>query len=492
MKMPMTLDQAIQLDTSYLDLPEVMYARVAPVPVAQPRLVLFNHAFADELGLDVASLSEQDLADCFAGNRLPDTATPLAQAYAGHQFGHFTMLGDGRAHLIGEHLALDRRRVDIQLKGSGPTPYARRGDGRAALGPMLREYLIAEAMAALNIPTARALAVVATGEAVRRETPLPGAILTRVAESHLRVGTFEFAALQQDLGLVKTLLDYAIDRHAPEVKGADNQPLAFLEAVMHKQADLIVHWMRVGFIHGVMNTDNTAISGQTIDYGPCAFMDAYDPATVFSSIDHAGRYAFANQPSIVLWNLTKLAESLLPLIDDEPQRAVELAEATLNTFADDYRSKWLSMMRNKLGLTAEEADDLTLVADLLTWMQDKQADYTNTFRDLGDALTQGKPDDELYQCGDFDAWHQRWIDRQERDGQSLEDAQRLMQKTNPAAIPRNQMVEAALDAATQGDLAPFRAMLDALGAPYDDRAALKPYQSPPPADAPAYQTFCGT
>lgn len=479
----------MKLEYSYLNLPGVMHSKVAPEPVAKPGLVVFNEALATDLGLDLSGFSEEDKADLFAGNRLPEQAQPLAQAYAGHQFGHFTMLGDGRAHLIGEQVTPGGDRVDIQMKGSGQTPYSRRGDGRAVLGPMLREYLISEAMAALGIPTTRALAVVSTGEQVMRETRLPGAILTRVAASHIRVGTFQFASAHEDRSILQSLLDYTVQRHEPEFSDADNKALALLEMAMNRQADLIVHWMRVGFIHGVMNTDNMALSGQTIDYGPCAFMDSYDPGTVFSSIDTAGRYAYANQPAVAAWNLARLAEALLPLIDENPDRAVEIAEARVNGFAPIYREKWLEMMRAKLGLCDEEDADMPLITDLLGWMQKNHADYTNTFRDLG----RGQPLTHApYTCKTFSAWYKRWQTRRRESPTSLEASFQMMRRTNPAVIPRNHKVEEALAAATAGDLDPFFKLYDALKAPYNGDNAPAQYQQPPEPSDRVYQTFCGT
>ena len=485
----MTSDTTLQFEYSYLDLPESFYALLAPAPVAKPRLVAFNQTLADELGVDLADLSDNDKAALFAGNELPSDAKPFAQAYAGHQFGGFTNLGDGRAHVLGEIVLPNSQRFDVQFKGSGPTPYSRRGDGRAVLGPMLREYLISEAMAALGIPTTRALAVVTTGEAVQREKPEQGAILTRVAASHLRVGTFEFAAAHRDKAMLQALLDYTLKRHFPDLIDANNKALALLDAVLRKQVDLIVHWMRVGFVHGVMNTDNMALSGETIDYGPCAFMDTYDPATVFSSIDHQGRYAYANQPAIALWNLTRFAEALLPVIDDEQEQAVALAEETLTSFSHLYREKWVSMMRAKLGLLGEEEGDEKLIQRLLDWMKDNKADYTNTFRELSDEAKHQAPP---YDADVFRAWQSDWQARREHRSKSIKASRALMQQTNPAVIPRNHKVEEALAAATAGDLHPFRELLEALQSPYEDREALTPYQSPAPLGSCAYQTFCGT
>ena len=485
----MASSSGLNLEQSYLELPEVFYARVEPVAVADPAMVVFNDVFASALGLDCSGLGADEQAALFSGNRLPAGAQPIAQAYAGHQFGGFTMLGDGRAHLLGEHVTPDGQRVDIQLKGSGQTPFSRSGDGRAVLGPMLREYLISEAMAALGIPTTRALAVVKTGEPVQRETLLPGAILTRVANSHLRVGTFEFAAALKDRSALQALLDYTIDRHHPGPADADNQAIALLDATLQRQTDLILHWMRVGFIHGVMNTDNMALSGETIDYGPCAFMDAYDPATVFSSIDHHGRYAYANQPAIALWNLTRFAEALLGVIDDDEVAAIKQAEACLNRFSDLYRDKWLAMMCAKLGLLGSDDSDGQLIADLLSWMKETKADYTNTFLDLTRTVGSTQPIDT---SESFTAWHIRWQERLKQNDLPIEEAQHLMQRTNPAVIPRNHKVEEALAAATEGDMQPFRNLCAALQKPYEDREDLEPYQTPPGPEACRYQTFCGT
>ena len=482
-------DCGFQFDTTYLGLPEVFYTRLAPTPVARPKVVVINDGLADELGLDCSALDAEQLARLFSGAELPEGAEPLAQAYAGHQFGHFTVLGDGRAHLIGEHVTPGGARVDVQLKGSGRTPYSRQGDGRAVLGPMLREYLVSEAMHALGIPTTRALAVVTTGEDVRRETLLPGAVLTRVASSHLRVGTFEFAAAHRDKSLIRALLDYTIRRHDPDLVDADNPATALLDRVIQRQADLIVHWIRVGFVHGVMNTDNMALSGETIDYGPCAFMDAYDPATVFSSIDHGGRYAFANQGAIAVWNLVKLAEALLPVIDDDIALAAGMAEERLKAFAPLFQDKWLAMMRAKLGLFDEEDDDAQLIADLLDWMHKNGSDYTNTFLDLN---TPGLPTGPAYQCSGFTAWHDRWRARLERIGVPMRDALQRMSEVNPRVIPRNHKVEEALQAATAGDIGPFNALHAVLQQPYERRAGLEEYQAPPADSERVYQTFCGT
>lgn len=478
-----------KFDNSYLTLPELFYTKLAPHPVAMPEMLIMNHDLATSMGLDFSSLSPAEQAALFSGNILPEAATPISQAYAGHQFGHFTLLGDGRAHVLGEHLTPDKQRLDIQLKGSGRTPYSRNGDGRAALGPMLREYIISEAMHALGIPTTRSLAVVTTGENIRRETLLPGAILTRVASSHIRVGTFQFVAHKHDKKLLQALLNYTVNRHYPEIIANHNVALTFLNAVMARQIDLIVDWMRVGFIHGVMNTDNVAISGETIDYGPCAFMDTYNPNTVFSSIDTMGRYAFESQPIIAQWNLARLAETLLPLIDDDMNKAIEMAEESLHQFSDKYQDKWLKMMRAKLGLFGEQSDDEPLIADLLNWMQKNHADYTNTFRYLSGSSNLKH---EYYAQKDFEDWTLRWQNRLVQNDVPLESSLSLMQGTNPVVIPRNHHVEAVLTAAGEGDIVPLEAFLDVLKSPYDDRAFLNPYQDPPTPTERVYHTFCGT
>lgn len=476
-----------RFDNSYARLPEAFYSRLQPTPVREPKLVVFNHGLARDLGLQPGRADERALAALFAGNTLPAEAAPIAQAYAGHQFGHFTMLGDGRAIVLGEHVSPRRERFDVQLKGSGPTPYSRRGDGRAALGPMLREYVISEAMHALGIPTSRSLAVVTTGEPVYREQALPGAVLTRVASSHLRVGTFEYAAARRDTGELAALVDYAIHRHYPHLRETETPALSLLWAVMERQADLIVDWMRVGFIHGVMNTDNMTISGETIDYGPCAFMDAYDPATTFSSIDHSRRYAFGNQPAIAQWNLTRLAEALLPLLHPDSDKAVALAEEKVRAFGNLYVARWSAMMRRKLGLSGEDAGDSKLITDLLGWMQRSGADYTNTFR----LLDSDMPGEGLYAEPAFLEWRARWRVRLVGDSNTRQSPHQLMRAANPAYIPRNHKVEAALDAAVQdGDLVPFNALLEVLAQPYVAREGLEAYTEP--GGAGDYRTFCGT
>ena len=477
----------LNLESTYAELPKVFFSKLSPTPVKQPEIVIFNEKLADEIGLDLSGMSGEERTNLLSGNLVPDGTEPFAQAYAGHQFGNFTMLGDGRAIVLGEHLAPSGQRLDLQFKGSGRTPYSRGGDGRAALGPMLREYVISEAMHALGVPTTRSLTVVATGEMVYRETELPGAILTRIAGSHLRVGTFEFASLHEDKAITQALLDYLIDRHFPQIKEKDNQALALLEAVIEQQADLITHWRREGFIHGVMNTDNMALSGETIDYGPCAFMDVFAPDTVFSSIDHKGRYAYANQPYIAQWNLARLAESLLPLMHAEREDAIGMAEDSLNAFEQVYKAKWLNMMGAKLGLSEVSKKDESLVTYLLDWMHENGSDYTNTLRDLSQ---EELPDGELYATESFQAWHTRWQARIEEE--DLDSSLALRKSINPAVIPRNHKVEEALQAGEEGDLKPFRNLLKALESPYEDGDHLTPYQAPPKPEEKVLQTFCGT
>jgi serine/tyrosine/threonine adenylyltransferase len=471
-------------DHSYLRLPEIFFSPARPVAVRAPQLVVLNESLAISLGLDPALL--ENAAPLFAGNEIPPGAEPLAQAYAGHQFGHFTNLGDGRAILLGEHLDPHGQRYDIQLKGSGRTPYSRGGDGRATLGPMLREYLISEAMHALGIPTTRSLAVAATGENVTRQQILPGAVLTRVATSHLRVGTFQYAAAHEDPAVLTALTDYTIARHFPELVSSQSCYFDFLTAVMARQAALMAQWLHVGFIHGVMNTDNMAISGETIDYGPCAFMDDYAPATVFSSIDQHGRYAYDQQPQIARWNLARLAESLLPLLHADQKTAVDLANEALGEFEPHFQAHWLAGMRAKLGLTTAETVDAALAEELLGWMHVNHMDFTNTFRHLSTESARTEP---VFIDAGFLAWHEKWAARLTRQPPSTAAA---MTRHNPAVIPRNHKVEEALTAAVeQGDLTYFHRLREILATPYDSTAPLE-YTTPPPAGTAAYQTFCGT
>jgi uncharacterized protein YdiU (UPF0061 family) len=476
-------------DTTYTSLPESFFTQLEPVPVTAPEMVILNNELAQSMGLDFSALDDAAQAQLFSGNQLPKSAIPFAQAYAGHQFGYFTMLGDGRAVTWGEHITPAKKRLDIQFKGSGRTPYSRRGDGRAVLGPMLREYIISEAMHALGIPSTRSLAVATTGEPVLRDGMQPGAILTRVASSHIRVGTFEYAVRLENKSAISELMNYTVQRHYPDLMETENKAMGLLKAVMAKQIDLIVHWMRVGFIHGVMNTDNMTLCGESIDYGPCAFMDAYNPNTVFSSIDQQGRYAYANQPNIAGWNLTRFAETLLPLIHEDISQAIEIAEEVLSAFPNLYKDKWLAMMRAKLGLFGSHQDDEHIISDLLKWLHLNHADYTNTFRDLSQPE---KPAGELFKAKGFEAWYQRWQDRREQNAESLEASVSLMRSSNPAVIPRNHKVEEALEAAHQGELKPCHDLLAALQAPYEDDATLQAYQSPPNPSERVYQTFCGT
>ena len=475
-------------DYNYLKLPDNFYTKLKPSPVAMPELVILNEELAMEMGLDFSNMSQKDCAELLSGNKLPNGATPFSQAYAGHQFGHFTILGDGRAHLLGEHIAPSGKRMDVAFKGSGRTPYSRQGDGRAALGPMLREYIISEAMHALGIPTTRSLAVVMTGEHVIREIPLPGAILTRVAASHIRVGTFEYIDNQGNDIDLKLLCDYTINRHYPEIK-AGNIALEFLEKAMVRQVELMVHWMRVGFIHGVMNTDNMLVSGETIDYGPCAFMDQYDPNTVFSSIDYNGRYAYANQPIIAQWNLCRLAETLIPLIDKDRHKAVQLASKIINQFPKKYQMKQYEMMCSKIGLVDKMDGDNSLISDLFVWMQKTKADYTNTFCDLS---YRDAPPAVLEQDKIFMNWYQRWRKRLHQSESLFEDAQLLMRKNNPTVIPRNHQVEKVIDAATEGNFKPLNQLMSVLKTPYINTESLQPYQQKPAPGEQVYQTFCGT
>jgi uncharacterized protein YdiU (UPF0061 family) len=478
------------LDNSYARLPQSFYAMQNPTPVRAPKLIILNQPLAISLGLDVQALQSEEGVEVLAGNRIPEGALPLAQAYAGHQFGYFTMLGDGRALLLGEQITPLGKHVDIQLKGSGRTPYSRGGDGRAALGPMLREYIISEAMAALGIPTTRSLAVVTTGEPVYRETELPGAILSRVAASHIRVGTFQYIADRATVDELRTLADYTLRRHFPDIAESGERYLLLLQEVIKRQAALIAKWQLVGFIHGVMNTDNMAISGETIDYGPCAFMDAYDPATVFSSIDVHGRYAYGNQPPIAQWNLARFAETLLPLLDEDREQAVKKAQDAINGFAESYHWHWRAGMRGKLGMFNEELQDESLIEALLSMMKKYGADYTNTFR----ALTLNTlKDSALFGTAEFGRWHERWQARLERQREPTDSAHQLMRDSNPAVIPRNHRVEEALEAGVnQGDYGVMERLLSALANPYAYSPEQADYCTPPPQSDRPYRTFCGT
>ena len=472
---------------TYFNLPVTFKEDINPVPVKNPNLVVLNESLASELNLNFSNINKDELSKIFSGNLLPKGSNSIAQAYAGHQFGHFTMLGDGRAVLIGEHTTKTNEKYDIQFKGSGKTAFSRNGDGRAALGPMLREYIISEAMNGLNIPTTRSLAVVKTGEKIQRETALQGAILTRVASSHIRVGTFQYIAARQKENELKILLDYTIDRHYPEIKDSNNQALELLNLLIDRQSNLVVNWMRVGFIHGVMNTDNMTISGETIDYGPCAFMDTYDPKTVFSSIDQMGRYAYCNQPVITKWNLARFAECLIPLIDKDQKKAIKLATEAINSFEKKYEEKWMNMMRNKLGLFGLEDKDKFLILDLLTWMHEKKADYTNTFCQL---MNLSPKKDKLFEDNNFLNWKKRWKERLSKNNKSNKYLE-LMKNNNPLVIPRNHKVEEALDAAEKNDFKPLTQLIKILKDPYTQKNDILDYQIPS-ISSEKYQTFCGT
>jgi uncharacterized protein YdiU (UPF0061 family) len=474
-------------DNSYSKLSKTFKEDIKPTPVHEPELVILNDELAKNLNLNFSGIDKKKLAEIFSGNSLPDGTNSIAQAYAGHQFGHFTMLGDGRAVLLGEHIDNKNQRFDIQFKGSGRTSFSRGGDGRAALGPMLREYIISEAINALHIPTTRSLAVVKTGEKVVRENLLNGAILTRVASSHIRVGTFQYIAATQNLEDLNTLVDYTIDRHYPDIKSSKNKALDLLSLVMEKQCQLVINWMRVGFIHGVMNTDNMTISGETIDYGPCAFMDQYDPKTVFSSIDKFGRYAFSNQPPITKWNLARFAECLIPLIDKDEDSAIKIATELIDNFQNIYEEKWLNMMRDKLGLFGEDNNDLKLINKLLDWMKNNNADYTNTFCHLMGIEIK----DEIYKSDDFKDWANEWQKRLKLNDSSDKHLE-LMKKTNPVVIPRNQKVEEALADADKGNLETMNKLLKVLSNPYSNQENIIEFQKPAPIGNEKYQTFCGT
>ena len=475
-------------ENTYFNLSESFKENIDPIPVKNPELILLNDELASSLNLDFSKTSHKELSKIFSGNLLPEGSNSIAQAYAGHQFGHFTMLGDGRAVLIGEHITKSNKKYDIQFKGSGKTAFSRNGDGRAALGPMLREYIISEAMNALKIPTTRSLAVVKTGEDIQREKILQGAILTRVASSHIRVGTFQYIAARQKKDELKTLFDFTIDRHYPEIKDSSNQALDLLKLLIERQCDLVVNWMRVGFIHGVMNTDNMTISGETIDYGPCAFMDTYDPKTVFSSIDQTGRYAYCNQPAITKWNLARFAECIIPLINKNQNKAIKIATETVNSFEKKYEEKWMNMMRNKLGLCGLDDKDKFLVLDLLTWMHEKKADYTNTFSYL---MNRSPKEDQLFENNDFKKWEKRWQERLKKNDNSPKKYIELMRNNNPLVIPRNHKVEEALEEANRGNLKSINKLLEVVCNPYDEQKEIFEYQIPSTSNE-KYQTFCGT
>lgn len=489
---------AIAFDNSYARLPERFYARLTPTPVARPKLLKLNTSLARDLGLDPDWLACDDGVAMLSGNNMPPAATPIAQAYAGHQFGGFSpQLGDGRALLLGEVVDRSGVRRDIQLKGSGPTPYSRRGDGRAALGPVLREYIVAEAMHALGIPTTRALAAIATGEHVLREMVQPGGVLTRIASSHIRIGTFQFFAARGDIDALRTLTDYAIARHVPEAAQAYRPALALLETVIARQAMLIARWLGVGFIHGVMNTDNMTISGETIDYGPCAFMDAYDPAQVYSSIDHQGRYAYANQPSVAVWNLARFAETLLPIISDDETLAIDQAQSALARFAPAFDTAYTTLFAAKIGIATPTPDDAALAKDLLAAMASGRADFTLTFRRLAACAADPSADAPLMalfaEPNDVQKWLTRWRARLAACQTSPSDRTVAMRRVNPAFIPRNHRVEEALAAATvDGDHRPFERLVATLVRPFDDQPDAADLAAPPADHEIVHATFCGT
>ena len=493
--MTVTAGPSFAFDNSYVRDLEGLYVPWQAAAAREPRLLALNAPLAAELGVDPDELRTPEGVAALVGHPAPEGAAPVAQAYAGHQFGGYSpRLGDGRALLLGEVLDVHGRRRDLHLKGSGRTPFARGGDGLAAVGPMLREYVIGEAMHALGVPTTRALAVVATGSEVARETMLPGAVLVRVAASHIRVGTFQYAAALPDPTAVRRLADHSIGRHHPHAAEAENPYLALLDAVVAAQASLLSRWMLVGFIHGVMNTDNMTISGETIDYGPCAFMDAFDPDTVFSSIDHGGRYAYGNQPQIALWNLARLAEALLPLLSTEADAAVAAATGVLQSFPDRYQDSWDRGMHAKLGLAGRSDESAALIGDLLELMHVQGVDYTSCFRALSSVLRDDSTRARALfaEASAFDAWTDRWrasLPSAGSDPRAIADA---MDEVNPIYVPRNHRVEEALAAATSGDLEPVERLVEVLAEPFEERPGLEGYAAPAPPGAEAYRTFCGT
>ena len=483
------INDSWKLDNSYARLPEIFFSKITPNSVSSPKLVILNHDLARKLGLDIAELQGIDGVNILSGNKIPNGSLPIAQAYAGHQFGYFTMLGDGRALLLGEQITPLGQRYDIQLKGAGRTPYSRGGDGKAAIQPMLREYIISEGMNGLGIPTTRSLAVILTGEQIIRETQLKGGVLTRIASSHIRVGTFEYAAKWGTNNELKSLADYTIERHFSYIKDEKNPYILLLQEVIKRQAYLIAKWQLVGFIHGVMNTDNMTISGETIDYGPCAFMDTYSPSTVFSSIDVHGRYAYENQPKIAAWNLARFAETLLPLLHKDQNKAVDLAQELISEFSSLYYDEWIKGMRCKLGMFNEELEDKDIIEELLNMMEKNKADYTNTFRGLTlDCLE----DMDLFKTEEFSKWKAKWQDRLKRQGESKEQAYSLMKNSNPSIIPRNHRVEEALGAAEKGDYEVMKKLLKVLLQPYEYSYEQEAYSVLSKNTNNNYQTFCGT
>ena len=483
-------DEYLKLENTYITLPKNLFSFQTPTKVPNPKLVVFNKTLAKELGLNEDFLQSNEGIQFLCGNKVLEDTRPIAQAYAGHQFGHFTMLGDGRAILLGELISKDNKRFDIQIKGAGRTPYSRGGDGKAALGPMLREYIISEGMYALGIPTTRSLSVITTGEEIVRESFLEGAVLDRIAKSHIRVGTFQFARNFCDIDVLKSLADYTIERHFDSAKHVENPYLYLLNEVIKNQAFLISKWQLVGFIHGVMNTDNMLVSGETIDYGPCAFMDVYDPNTVFSSIDVNGRYAYGNQPKIGGWNLTRFAEALLPLLDKDANKAIEIAEKLLSNYGSLYNKYWEDGMRAKLGIFNYEEEDKKLISSLLDIMKNYKADYTNTFCNLTlGSLT----DNEMFQSNDFKKWYKAWQDRLIRQKKSVYEVKHLMEVSNPTVIPRNYRVEEALDeAVTNNNYTLIEKLLNVIKNPYDYSNINEEYSKTPKPTSCAYKTYCGT
>ena len=487
----------LPFDNSYLQLPERFYTRLGPTPVSRPGPIRVNRVLAEQLGIDAGWLASDEGTEALAGNRIPEGAEPIATVYGGHQFGGWSpQLGDGRAILLGEVIGRDGGRYDIQLKGSGPTPYSRGGDGRAPLGPVLREYIVSEAMAALGVPTTRSLAAVTTGDPVYREVAEPGAVLTRVAKSHIRIGTFQYFFARQDVEALRLLVDYVIERHYPAAAGVENPARALLEAVVAGQASLLAQWQLLGFIHGVMNTDNMLLSGETIDYGPCAFMDAYDPATVFSSIDHQGRYAYGNQPGIAHWNLSRLAQALMPVIHADEEQALSLAQDSLDVFPELFHTAYRHGMARKLGLSGVATGDESLAADLLALMAQEQSDFTLAFRRLADLAPPGSGHgvESLFEFSPaFDSWLERWRQRIRDDLQSPGERQASMYRANPVFIPRNHLVAAAIDAAVNdADFVPFNRLVDLLEQPRDFGPGLEDYARPPRPEEVVSKTFCGT
>ena len=475
-------------DNSFQNLPKNMLSMQLPCKVTSPEIVIINYKLSDELNINLSNMDKNFLASAFSGNIIPENTETCAMAYAGHQFGHFNVLGDGRALLLGEHINDKKQRFDIQFKGSGKTEFSRNGDGKAALGPMLREYIISEAMHYLNIPTTRSLAVVKTGEKVLREKELIGSILTRVASSHIRVGSFQYFAYKKDIQNLKTLINYTIKRHYSDIKDDEDKYINLIDKLMEKQINLVVNWMRVGFIHGVMNTDNMSLSGETIDYGPCAFMDKYDPKTVFSSIDHFGRYAYYNQPSITKWNLARFAECLIPFIDNDQKTAIKKATDKIDEFDRKYEEKWLEMMRNKLGILDKDKGDEVLILDLLQWMHLNKVDYTNTFC----GLTENQFNHEIFKADEFLNWKHKWMQRLSKYKNKKNIVKKTMQISNPYVIPRNHKVEETLTSAENGDLEKLKEFLKILENPYQNQLNIDGFKLPAKFEKTGYKTYCGT